>query len=211
MSPSPRALHSHAEDDLRFIRDAMEGSTRFTAVSGLGEIAVGAVGLLAAYLAAREPTAGGWLTVWLGAAALACPLTLAATAWKARRMDAVLLSRPGRRFLLALVPPMVSAAFLTLVLFRAGWVDLLPGAWLLLYGAGVVTGGAFSIRVIPVMGCAFMLAGAATLLAFPVGPAAGGPAWSAPPPPGWADLVLAAGFGGLHLLFGTLVAWKHGG
>lgn len=189
----------------------MEGSTRFTAVSGLGEIGVGGVGMLAAYLAAREPMAGGWLAVWLGAAAVAGPLTLAATAWKARRADAALLSRPGRRFLLALVPPMVSAALLTVVLFRAGLADLLPGTWLLLYGAGVVTGGAFSIRVIPVMGCAFMLAGAATLLAFPHGTAAAGLAWSAAAPPVWADLVMAAGFGGLHLLFGALIAWKHGG
>lgn len=211
MPTTPRALHTHAADDLRFIRHAMEGSTRFTAVSGLGEIGVGVVGMLAAYLAAREPTAGGWLAVWIGAAAVACPLTLAATAWKARRADAALLSRPGRRFLLALAPPMLCAALLTVVLFRAGWVELLPGAWLLLYGAGVVTGGAFSIRVIPVMGCAFMLAGAATLLAFPLGSAAAGGAGSAAAPPVWADLVMASGFGGLHLLFGGLIAWRHGG
>lgn len=62
MTPSPRALHTHAEDDLRFIRHAMEGSTRFTAVSGFGEIGVGVAGMLAAYpgVQARPPEGGGY-------------------------------------------------------------------------------------------------------------------------------------------------------
>jgi hypothetical protein len=30
-------------------------------------------------------------------------------------------------------------------------------------------------------------------------------------PPQFSNLLLAAGFGGLHLVFGTLIAVKHGG
>ncbi len=60
---------------------------------------------------------------------------------------------------------------------------------------GIVTGGAYSVRVIPVMGLCFMLFGVATFLA----------------PADWANSMLAAGFGGLHILFGTIIARRYGG
>ncbi len=65
---------------------------------------------------------------------------------KAREADTPLFSQPGRKFALSLAPPLAAGAMLTLVLFRAGSVAVLPGLWLLLYGAGVVTSGAFSVR-----------------------------------------------------------------
>ena len=188
-------LRSRAEDDLRAIRLAMEGSARFTSVSGAGEMVVGATALLAAGVAASQDSAAAWLAVWVVEAVVAAGLSLAAAARKARRGGGALWSLPARRFALSLAPPLAAGAALTPILYRAGLTDALPGAWLLLYGAGVVTGGAFSVRIVPLTGVAFMLAGVAALLI----PDFGRDAW------------MAVGFGGIHLVFGAALARSHGG
>jgi hypothetical protein len=194
-SVPPPALHVRAMDNLRFIRETMEGAAYFTAVSGIGEMTVGLTALAAAVLASRQATAWGWLLVWLWEALAAFLITAGAIVWKARRSEMDLFSRPGRRFALGLFPPLIAGALLTPVLYTAGDLEVLPGLWLLLYGTGVVTGGAFSVRTVPVMGLAFMGLGAAALLL----------------PASWGNLLLAAGFGGLHLIFGAVIARRHGG
>jgi hypothetical protein len=182
-------------DNLRFIRETMEGAACFTAVSGIGEMVVGLTALLASWLASRQQGLRGWLLTWLGEAVVACILTCGAIGWKARRAEISLLTAPGRRFALGLLPPLAAGALLTAILVAAGASAFLPGTWLLLYGTGVVTGGAFSVRIVPVMGLAFMALGAITLLC----------------PFAWGDALLAGGFGGLHLVFGALIARGHGG
>ena len=82
-----------------------------------------------------------------------------------------------------------------MVLYRANMAGAIPGMWLLLYGTGVVTGGAFSVRIVPVMGLCFMALGAVALFC----------------PPAWGSAFLGAGFGGLHILFGIVIARKFGG
>jgi hypothetical protein len=191
----PPALHLRAMDNLRFIRQTMEEAVYFTAVSGVGEIAVGLTALVAAWLASHRATAQGWLTVWLGEALIAALLTGGAVVWKARQARLSLVSRPGRRFALGLVPPLAAGALLSYALLAAGERALLPGVWLLLYGTAVVTGGAFSVRIVPVMGLGFMALGAVALFA----------------PATWGDVFLGAGFGGLNLLFGLYIARRHGG
>lgn len=192
---SPVALHHRAMDNLRFIRDTMEGATRFTGVSGWGEVLVGLSALAAAPIAARQPTNEAWLGVWLIEALLAGALTLSAMMIKARLTGVPLLSKPGRRFWLGLTPPLAAGLVLTVALARAGQFDALPGAWLLLYGTGVLAGGASSVRAVPLMGGAFMLLGALALFT----------------PPFMGNFLLLAGFGGLHLGFGILIARRHGG
>jgi hypothetical protein len=192
---SPRALHLRAMDNLRFIREMMEGAAYFTAVSGLGEVAVGVTALGAAWLAARQKSPGAWISVWLLEALVGALVSITAIVRKARRTDVELLSRPVQRFALGLLPPFIAGGVLTAVLFAQGSFGVLPGLWLLLYGTGVVTGGAFSVRIVPVMGLAFMGLGAVALVA----------------PASFGDLFLAAGFGGLHILFGGIIAWRHGG
>ena len=189
------SIHAHAADNLRFIRDTMERSAAFTAVSGWGQVLLGATATGAALLANRQTTPYGWLRVWLAEGLLAVAIGLLACTWKANRRGLPLFSGPARKVALGLAPPIVAGAFLTFLLFRSGSESALPALWLLLYGAGIMTGGAFSVPIVPVMGLCFMLLGGLTVL----GPAS------------WGNWFLAAGFGGLHIIFGFLIARRHGG
>jgi len=190
-----RPLPSRAADDLRFIRDTMERTASFTAVSGWGQVALGITALGAAWLAARQLAPFAWLRVWLCEAVVAVTIALLSIVWKANRRGLPLLSGPGRKVALGLLPPLVAGAFLTFLLFRTGMQSALPATWLLLYGAGITTGGAFSVAIVPVMGVCIMLVG---------GLAALGPA-------SWGNWFLAAGFGVVHIVFGILIARRHGG
>ncbi len=191
----PLSLHDRAMDNLRFIRETMERAGSFTAVPGWGIAVTGLAALGAAAVAALQPTSLRWLGVWLVAAAVAVVVVLTAARRKAAAAGTPLTTQPTRRFLLSFAPPLLAGALLTPVLFGAGLVDRLPGAWLLLYGTGVVTGGAFSVRTVPLLGLSLMGAGAVAL-GFPSLPR---------------DAVMAVGFGALHIFFGILIARRHGG
>ena len=190
-----RSAEATAEERLRYIRDVMARSDAFTAVPGWGMVGMGALALCAAGVASMQSSAEAWIGVWLLAAVLAVGLGAATLVRKARRRQVPLESGAGRRFVLSLLPPMVAGGVLTLAVWRVEAVVLLPGLWLLLYGAGVVTGGAFSVRPVPLMGLAFMLLGSVALLL----------------PFSWATISMALGFGGLHLLFGLWIARRYGG
>ena len=182
-------------DNLAFIRDTMEAAGAFTAVSGWGMVAVGTIATVAATIASSRHSPVQSLYVWLGAAVLATIIMLWAIVRKARKARMPLLSGPGRKFVLSFSPPMFVGALITIVLYRAGLPETIPGMWLLLYGTAVVAGGAFSVKIVPVMGICFMLAGTLALFT----------------PTSWNDWIMAAAFGGLHIGFGIPVARRHGG
>jgi hypothetical protein len=188
-------LHDQAMDNLRFIRDAMENAGSFTAVPGVGGIVVGATAFFAAFAAHLSAGPGAWLSVWIGEVFLALAIGLGFSARKARRAGNALLSRPFRRFVFAMAPPLAAGAVITVMLNNAGLVRFLPAVWLLLYGAGVACGGAFSVRAVPVMGMSFLALGAVAAVA----------------PAVWSDALLALGFGGLHVVFGWIIARRYGG
>jgi hypothetical protein len=190
----PPEIQARAMDNLRFIRETMERAGSFTAVSGWGEVVIGFTAIIAAIVAARQDHEALWLGVWLAEAGLAAGIAVAFMAAKAHAANMPLFSGPMRKLLLSLSPPLVAGAVLTLVLFRSGQLELLPGMWLLLYGVGVVSAGTFSVRIVPAMGAAFMLAGAGALLL-----------------PSASLAFLIAGFGGLNIVFGLLIARRHGG
>jgi hypothetical protein len=191
----PVSLHSEAMDNLRYIRNTMESAGSFTAVPGVGGILMGATALFAAFAAHFSRSHTAWLAIWVAEAALAFSIGISFAWRKATRISESLMSRPFRRFVLAMTPSFIAGTVLTVQLERAGHQQLMPAAWMLLYGAGVASAGAFSVRVVPVMGASFLLLG--TVAAF--APAA----WSTP--------LMAAGFGGLHILFGLIIARRYGG
>ena len=192
---SPHPLRDQALDNLRFIRQTMERAGSFTAVPGWGQVAVGVTALLAAFVAARQTSVELWLATWLGEAVVALAIGGSTMVRKAYAVNDPILSGPGRRFGLSVLPPMVVGGLLTIALYRAGLWQALPGTWLLLYGAGFVTGGAFSVRIVPVMGLCFMFVGSVALFA----------------PAAWGTWCMAAGFGGLHIVFGAIIARRYGG
>jgi hypothetical protein len=191
----PPALHTRAMDNLRYIRETMEGASAFTGVPGWGGVAMGLTALCTALLASRQPTDGHWLATWIGEAIVSLSIAAWAVSRKVKRAGVPLLSKPGRKFALSFSPPMFAGLLLTIALYRTGLVRMLPGAWLLLYGAAVANAGAFSVKIVPTMGLCFMLCGAAALFS----------------PGAWANAYMAAGFGGLHILFGFVIARRHGG
>jgi hypothetical protein len=189
-------MHAHAADDLRFIRDAMARATEFTALPGWGGVAMGVSALATAAISGPPDDSRRWIAVWLADAAIAAGIGLVSTARKAQRSFTPLSSgAPVRRFALAYVPALAAGAILTAVLASLNLSSRLPGCWLLLYGTAVAAGGAFSIRIVPIMGALFMALGT---IAFVV-------------PARDALYLLAAGFGGLHIVFGLIIARHHDG
>ncbi len=193
--PPPPDLSAKAMENLRFIRETMESAGQFTAVPGWGGVAMGASGLGAAFLAAQQASTSAWLTVWLTEAVVGIVIGGTTMIAKARSSATPMASGQMRKFLLAFVPAILVGALMTIALHKEPDVAFLPGVWLLCYGAAITSAGAFSVRIVPVMGFCFMLLGAVALR----GPAV------------WGNPLLAIGFGVLHIVFGLAIARRHGG
>jgi hypothetical protein len=188
-------LRDRAVEHLRVIRDAMERAGTFTAVPGWGTVAIGVTALVAASAAAGSDTGPAWLRLWLVEGFVAVALAIGGIVLKARRLGLALNSALARKFALAFLPSLAAGAILSTALAVHGLDALLPGTWLLLYGAAVVAAGSLSVRIVPLMGAAFMALGVAALVAAPA----------------WPNAFMAAGFAGLHVVFGTIIARRHGG
>ncbi|HYS52265.1 MAG TPA: hypothetical protein VER58_00705 [Thermoanaerobaculia bacterium] len=193
----PDALRDHAVDNLRYIRETMERASAFTSIPGWGGFTIGITALVTTAIA--EPMTAWnprrWLVTWLIEAAIAAAIG-AVTMWrKGLRAETSFMSGAARRFFISYFAPLVAGAVLTVAIMRGGTLEPLPSVWLLLYGVAFVSSGAFSIRVIPVMGLCFMIFG---MLAAFVPLAVG-------------NLLLGAAFGGLHIIFGLMIARNYGG
>lgn len=191
----PPEIHARAMDNLRFIRGMMERAGTFTALSGWGQVVIGITAIGAALVAARQTLPGAWVATWLAEAGIAGGISVASMAIKSHTANMPLLTGPMRKLILSFSPPVLVGAVLTAVFVDRQLDALLPGTWMLLYGAGVVTAGTFSTRSVPVMGAGFMLLGAAAFVA----------------PAAWVTPLMITAFGGLHIVFGLWIARRHGG
>ncbi len=96
---------------------------------------------------------------------------------------------------MTLTPAFLPAMILTFALHEIVTREITASLWLLLYGAGLSACGVFSIRAVLIAGFAFMALGAMAAFA----------------PAGTGVLLLAAGFGGIHIALGLHVRKCHGG
>jgi hypothetical protein len=138
---------------------------------------------------------GTTLVVWLLAAVVALGIGLASVWRKAARLGAPLAGPVGRRFAMSLAAPLVAGGALTWGLWRNGGWAMMPAVWLLLYGAGALAGGVFSVATVRLLGATFMALGVAALVT----------------PPSWGNVWLGLGFGVLHMVCGLYVAKKYEG
>ena len=191
----PPALHDRAMDNLKYIRETMERATAFTGISGWGQVAIGVTAIASSIIAAQQNSFAHWLAVWCAEALVALLIAGWSMDRKSRAAKMPMFSGPGRKVVFSLSPPLFAGGIMTVVLYRAGLTNAIPGLWLLLYGTGVVTGGMFSVSAVPIMGLCFMTLGAAAFLV----------------PAAFANWFMAAGFGGLHIVFGVIIARRYGG
>ena len=197
MSEAPLPMREHALDNIRFIRSAMERAGSFTSIPGWGGVGVGLTAIVAAAVAQQflGRSLRMWLATWLAEAVVAAIVGFGTMALKAKRSDERFMSGASRRFFISYFAPLVAGAVITIALVRVEAYSAIPATWLLLYGTAFVSSGAFSIRVIPVMGIGFMLFGVLAALL----------------PLGFSNIVLGVAFGGLHILFGLIIARSYGG
>ncbi len=191
----PIELKDRAAADLRFIRETMNNAGSFTALSGIGFVLVGVGAVFAGAIAATMPSAALHMDVWLVDAALSVAIGFAATARKARAAGQTLRTGPFQKFARSFAPAVLAGVAMTAWLAHDHAYQYLPALWLLCYGAALAAGGSFSVAVVPGMGASFMAFGVLCAVA----------------PPAWADALLLAGFGGLHIVFGAVIARRFGG
>jgi hypothetical protein len=156
---------------------------------------MGISALVTAVVAGAPGESSRALTWWLADGVAGFLIGLGAIWRKSRHADVHVSDAVTRRFLTASLPALAAGALLTPVFINMGAAGRLPACWLLTYGAAVTSAGAYSIRVVPVLGAALMATGAASLLA----PASTG------------HWFLAFGFGCLQMVFGWHIARRHGG
>lgn len=188
-------IGDRAIDNVKYIRDMMERSSSFTAVPGYGGMLMGATAVAAAYFASQQPYLRNWLIVWLTEAFLAAAIGFLAMWQKSKIAGGSLTSAPARKFAFGFAAPLVAGVAITLGLWRYEHYEVMAPIWMLCYGAAVITGGAFSVRAVPVMGWFFMAFGVA---AFAL-------------PAGYSNYLMLASFGLTHIVFGAIIAKKYGG
>ena len=191
----PAPIHEHALSNLRYIREAMERATAFTSIPGWGGVAVGITAIVTTVLAHPHVGTRRWLLTWLAEAVLAAIIASTTMFYKAQLANVSFRGAPARRFFISYFAPIAAGAALTYLLGFHGLYAMLPATWLLLYGASFISSGAYSLAVVPVMGVCYMVLGIAACFV----------------PPAAANALLGAGFGGLHLIFGFIIARRYGG
>ena len=197
-----------AEEHLRVIRQAMERSTRHSTLSGFSGVAVGLLALAGCALTvtvvrdAPYPVSRYlFVLVWGSVFLLSLLADYALTKRRAARVGKTAFSPLGKHLGRAAAPGLLAALVFSLFYvlhpgLRDGYVYL-NGIWMVCYAMSLLSVGMFSLREVSLLGWAFLVAGATTLLLpmnFIVTPMT----------------MMALTFGGFHIFYGLWMGRKYG-
>ncbi|MBI2930284.1 MAG: hypothetical protein HYY16_01420 [Planctomycetes bacterium] len=189
-----------AEEHLAVIRSMMERTTRYTGVPAYACFAAGALALAGAGASAalhidfNSPIHQAPLTlIWGGVCLLGAVQFVTLTVWSVRRRGEPAWTRLTQRVVTAVLPGTYVGAALTEFCRQTGNLDYLPPFWCLCYGAACLGLGLYAGWKANLVGCLFLAAGTLGLYLFKDQGIA----------------LMAAAFGGLHLLLGALILLGH--
>lgn len=195
MKPDTVTVESHAEQQLRYIRDTMTRASTYTMVPGWGGVCMGVIALTASVVASQTRDERLWVGIWVGAAVLAVVVGSLMVARKATKAQTPIFTGTGLRFWMCLTTAVAVGFLLTVALYARGLFDLMPGVWMLLFGMGITTGGVFSVRLVRVIGVGFLITGGIALFL----------------PLSWGNALMAISFGGFEIVAGYIIARNYGG
>jgi hypothetical protein len=182
-------LDVHAIATLSYIRASMDAAGR-VAVPGSAGVVMGVIGVSAAALSLTVQLQAYWLSIWLAAAPLAAIAGGALLARSASLASFVASGTPGRKLALGMLPSLFAGAVLTAVLWSADLAGAIPGTWLLMYGCALISASVSTTAIVAWMGMCFAALGLTALAA----------------PAALHIPLLGLGFGGVHIVFGILIA-----
>ncbi len=191
------------------IRSMMERSSRFISLSGLSGIFAGVFALCGAYAAYLELNSHGRMYRLLNEsdfsgvviyllldAAVVLLASLAAgiilTIRNSKKKGIRIWDAAAKRLLINLLIPLVTGGLFCLVLLYHGLAGLVAPATLLFYGLALINASKYTLNDIRYLGfCEILLGLTATLFM------------------GYGLLFWAAGFGVLHIVYGTVMYFKY--
>jgi heme/copper-type cytochrome/quinol oxidase subunit 3 len=199
--------HIHALED---IRQMMKRSTRFLTLSGLSGIAVGCWALAGAYFAfdwiaewkvahpapwVREDFEGLILNLLLLAVAVIAGALFSAFYFTRRRSEkegVALWDHALRQMLLNLAIPLVSGGLFILAMLKYGEFRLVAPGLLVFYGLALINGGKYTVSEVRYLGLTEIALG---LVATQY--------------PGMGLYFWTAGFGLLHIIYGSIMWFRY--
>lgn len=200
-----------AFQDIKYIREIMATSSRYTNLSGIASIISGLAALLGCAISywvlkennlspeeirlfehtfASYPLAITWLLVFI----ISVLVNTYFIARNAKKIQQPAISSLSKLILFALSPSLIVGCFLTFFFAKQGKTDWIPIVWMIFYGLGVWSAGMFSVQEVRRLGAAFIFTGMLTLLFFLP----------------HVLLLLAISFGGYHIIYGISLIRRYG-
>ena len=197
------------KEDLREIRDIMNRSSRFISLSGLSGVSAGILGLAGAYLGWKyvftdpgylsfEPhflpdsllntlllIAGGMLVLAIGT-------TLMFTRMATKKKQQKTWDQQAKRLLVNLLIPLVSGGLLCLILLYKGFPGMALALSLVFYGLALINASKYTLYEVRVLGLVQVFLGLAAFLFVE-----------------YALFFWATGFGGVHIVYGSIMNMKY--